>query len=316
MYETPNKVLIASDVKDTVDSVVPGDLVLIDADKGTPVAATGLATVKKLQIGVVKRAAVSTGALQDKRPAYIAKSKAFSKKEFVGVTTAAYAAPVQAKFTITFTDDHANKNKDPKAMVSVRVLNDVYGFGNHNAAEYVLKCGDYATADALAADFEKHINADKNSCVVAKATAKTLVLTGKDMVAVNPAIAAGNAPYEVVMCKVFSFVHADNSTVNPAVVQNAVASTGIGNPYVIRELEKVSHGYDGAMPSNLRIDARPASEVDLSKTYHQLTVRFNQEYRSADNHLRTTPVVAQAFIVAPAAKLDTIATAIAKWAGR
>lgn len=316
MYETPNKVLIASAAKDVVDAVVVGDLVLIDADKGAPVAVAGLADVKKLQLGVMKRAAVTVGSLEEKRPAYMAKSKAFTRKEFIGVTQAAYSAPVQDKFTITFTDDHANKNKDPKAMVSVRVLNDVYGFTTHNAAEYVLKCADYATGDALAAAFEKQINADKNSCVTAKAAAKVLTLTGKDLVTLNPAMALGNAPYEVVSCKVFALLNSNSGTANPAVAQTAVSSVGVGNPYVIRELEKVSQGYDGATPSNLRIDARPVSEVDLSKTYHQMTVRFNQEYRSADNHLKSAPVVAQVFVAAPAAKLDAIAKAIAKWAGQ
>lgn len=330
MINKPNTVLVASTVDSTDTSIdTLGALVVIDAEKGTLVAdVADLSGVNSIQFGVIKEAKVTTGHVSQKHPAYIAKTKAFTRDELRDIRLTEGAAGAEDTFTLTFPASYPTFVDGD--ILHVRLNFKVDGHVTQKAEEYAFDLTQYTASSALATAIGDKINGNIDSWVTAVVVDKVITITAKNAIdyqpnakSINSTIKFNQVEFDLASFRVngTSFYYSFGT-----VAKTANATPGYGNPYVVRDQEKDAFGYLGAMHSTLYPNIQPASSVaasaglvDSSKLYDTISFTAELKYRAPDeSYMKSTGVTAQMYYVHTdpnLAQAELIVAAVKLWAG-
>jgi len=310
MITKPNTVLVAQSVDFSGDGAV-GSLVLLDAVHGIEIdLSAGLGNIKKLQLGVVKEAAKTTGHVSQQHPKYIAKSKSFGRDEVVDYrfTASDLYADTEDQFQVTYPADMTGITDAD--ILHVRLDFKIDGHCTAKAEEYVFDLSLYVAAALI-----NRINSNPDAWVEAEAGLGNgvVVVTAKRAIDYQPNAKSINSPmkYNQVEFDLASFIVKEISG-TPAkkyvsfgeVVKLASAKPSPGNPYVVRDQEKDAFGYLGAQFSNQYPNIQPASSVaavgglvDETVTYDVFSLTAETKYRSADmSYMKSTGISAQVYV--------------------
>ena len=330
MITKPNTVLVASSVKTTAAALEVGALMLLNGQTGLPVTdAEDIRGIESLQFGVVKEAAVTTGATSGKHPAYIAKTKAFTRDELRNIVTSENTASTEDTFTVTFPGT-VPTNLVEGDNLHIKLSFKVDGYSVQKAESYVFDLNAYTSTTTLAADIATRITNNPESWVNATSTGAVLTVVAKTAIDFQPNAKSINATskFNQVEFDLASFKVNGTGYYYPfgTVAKTANANPGIGNPYVVRDQEKDAMGYLGAMFSPQFPNIQPASSVaatgglvDDSVAYDCVSFTAELKYRAPDeSYMKSTGVSAQLYFVDSDANLaaaNTIVDAIKAWAG-
>lgn len=325
----PNTVLVATTVSSTATSTV-GALIVLDGKTGIPVTdATDLSGVDSIQFGVVKEAAVSTGALSQRHPAYIAKTKAFTKEELKNIVASDFSAETEDTFTITFTGTIPTNITDGDNL-HVKMTYKVEGHAVNKSEGYVFDLNQYTSTTTLATDVAAAINANPQSWVTATSSNAVVTVTAKRAIDYQPTAKSINSTFKFNQVE-FDLASFRVNGTSPYYAFGTVAKTvnagaGVGNPYVVRDQEKDAMGYLGAMFSPAYPNLQPASSVatvgglvDESAEYNCISFTAELKYRAADQgYMKSTPVSAQMYYITSVGNnvaATEILNSVKEWAG-
>jgi hypothetical protein len=329
---TPNTVLVASAINSSAATPAVGDLILIDAAKGTPVAFDELATVSEIQFGVVKAAAKTDGTAATNHPAYIAKTKAFSKSELKNISGIhygmdGYVAETEDSFKFTMPASMPSVVAGDK--LHVRMNFKVQGIRTQKGEEYVFDLTKYTDVTDIAIALVDKINTNRDAWVTATRSGDVVTVTAKRAIdgQVNAKTINATTDFNQVEFDMAAYsVNGPSDYVQfGTVAKYTNANPGMGNPYVVRDEERKAFGYLGAMHSTSYPNIQPASSVatvggliDETKKYDSISVTAELTYRAADqSYMKSTPVSAQMYFPTSLLAVDAAAeviSAIKTWA--
>lgn len=303
----PSKILVVNQFN--TDGIAPavGDLVVLDGNTGEVISAADAATANRIQFGVVKRAAVNTADPATTVPAYIVKTKAFRRDEIEKFSKMEHEASTEDSYEVDFTGLQAATAITP---LSVVYLNMTYSLDARNVKReesYVLRISEFANDNAIATEFARLINRNKEGWATATAVGAVLTVNARVAVDHMPNATAINSPFPYTQTKmVLTSYHKDNesalspySTTGIAVDRLTAASPGINNPYVIRDLESNAAGYDSAHFFHVYPNQAPVSglvitqdgQVDATVEYDAVSLAVDIRYKAADtNYTKSTTV--------------------------
>lgn len=320
MTNKPNTVLVAKTVNATpvTDGIsAAGELVVLDGTTGLPVDAATVDSCSKLQLGVVIAQAITTGSNSVKRPAYIAKTKAFKRNELKSILSRAHVAASEDTYTLTIPALPSDLVTGDNMHVRLQFKHAGNNFAK--ADEYAFALKSYASNTALATAVAKRINADVESWAVATVSSNVVTITAKVAIdnqanakTMNPTMKYNQVEFELASY----IVNGTNDPIAYGTVAHTVNSfAGIGNPYIIRDQEKDAFGYAGAMSTNVYPNIQPTPTVDLTATYDTLTLEMFIDYMAPDeSYTKSTGMVANVY-VDDSADVAPVVTAIKAWAG-
>lgn len=303
----PNKVLVVKQFNTEGTDIAVGDLVVLDGEKGSVISAADAVTTNKIQFGVVKREAVVSADPSKAIPAYIVKTKAFTRNDIVKYNAVASEAAVEDSFDIDYTGVKTATASSPLAVVHANLTFDLDGRDVKREESYVIKLSDYSTDAAVAGKIAALINGNRESWATAEVAGAVVTVTAKTAIDNQPGAKSilSAFPYNQTKMKVVSF-HKDNESVlsnygtsGIAVSHETVATPGINNPYVIRDHEKAAFGYDSAHFSHVYPNQAPMTglavtyngDVDASVEYDCVSFVVDLKYRAADtNYTKSTTV--------------------------
>lgn len=301
-----NKVLVVRRFNTAGTSLAVGDLVVLDGERGTVVSSAAAASLRKIQFGVVKRLAVSGATQAQTLPAYIVKTKAFTRASITERVASTGTGSTEDSYSINFTGIKTATAANPLAVL---VVNLTYRLEANNAKReesYVIRLADHATDAAVATRISNLINGNNESWSTASVTGATVTVSA--MVAIDhlPGARTINSPFSYMQTKLnVSAYHKSSESLLSTIGQTGVAITqltaanpGVNNPFVIRDMERKASGYDTsgfyhvypnqAPMTGLRLNA--AGEIDGTIRYNGVSFVFNNSYLAADgNYVKTSP---------------------------
>lgn len=313
MLQKPNTVLIGKKVNTAGTGIATGDIVVINAETGAviPVADITAAKLDKLQIGVVLKAGASAA------ESVIKKSNVIDRNLITSLQAAgetAYSAPAEANADVDFTTSTFKENH--RYVVRV-IYTDLYEHPGQFTHTYEVFAEAGETGETMAQKFVKAVNRHKGARVVASNATAKLTLTAKSI-----AGTVGLLPNQkftqvqiggvaVYFTDPSSFSNSGYSQVPGAKVQITAAKPGKGNPYIVKDREYESWGYDGVTNRTEWPVRQPESLVNMAAEYRTLTIEFGRMYQSPDNqYVKRTECAAEVYCEAD---LEALRTAIAKW---
>ena len=322
MLQKVNTVFVGKNVNTTGATLVKGDIVLVNASTGAPMAIADLAPVAgeagvpAIQLGYVK----STGSTD--ADANIVKTQTISRGKVVNVKNTDYVAKTEAVATLDWT---AVTFVEGYRYVIRIIYKDLYEHPGQFTHTYELIYNGTDTVDQFGAKFKAIINKHAGRRVNAEYTEGTdiLTLTAKVIDGPEAGIATKEAitPYSQVAMTVVAY-YTNPSTllgnsyeaINGLVIVNTPSKPGKGNPFIVRDREQAALGYKGITYRTTWPVIKPELNVDLTKTYDELVVEFDKEYQSPDNqYVKNTGIAAEVY-VEHNNDLDTLSDAISLWA--
>ena len=327
MITKPNTVLVATGISTTATETL-GTLVLLNAKTGLPVAnAASLTGVDAVQFGVIKEPKVTTGPVENQKPIYIAKTKAFKKSELQHIVSTAGIPATEDSFKIVVPSPAGAVVGD---NMHVKLNFKVDGYQTQKAEAYVFALVSYASATALAADIADRINKNPRSWVTASVNAAEVTITAKKAIDHQPNSKSINATTKFNQVEFDLAAFKVNGT-GPYSAFGTIAKLsnsqpGIGNPYVVRDQERDAFGYEGVAHIAVYPSIMPASSVaavgglvNESVQYNCISFTAELAYRAPDeSYMKTTPVSAQLYYPHTAGNktaADNIVAAVKTWAG-
>lgn len=328
MITKPNTVLVATGISTTATETL-GTLVLLDAKTGLPVAnAASLTGVDAVQFGVIKEPKVTTGPVENQKPIYIAKTKAFKKSELQHIVSTAGIPATEDSYKLTVPTIPAGLIDGDN--MHVRLSFKVDGHKTQKAEAYTFAIKDYATAANLATAIANRINKNRDSWVTATVNAAEVTITAKRAIDYQPNSKSINATTKFNQVEFDLAAFKVNGT-GPYSAFGTIAKLsnsqpGIGNPYVVRDQERDAFGYEGVAHIAVYPSIMPASSVaavgglvNESVQYNCISFTAELAYRAPDeSYMKTTPVSAQLYYPHTAGNktaADNIVAAVKTWAG-
>lgn len=318
MLQKPNTVFVGSRVNAAATSLAVGDIVLINAATGAPLAIASIASAKAIQIGYVK-AIGSTDA-----KATIVKTQVISKGKVKSLVYSAYAAKTEASSVIDFT----NVTPVSGHRYVVRVIyNDLYEHPGQYTHSYEAIAATGETAITLATKIGNKIKAHKGARVtVVDDAAGTITLTAKEVVLNGFGTQGKEAitPYSQVQMKVVAYWSNPSSifgsTFNaiPGIeITTTDSKPGKGNPYIVRDREQAALAYKGITYRTTWPVIKPELTVNLAKSYDTIVLEFAKDYQSPDNqYVKSTEIAAEIYVdnsATAGSKASDLNTALAAW---
>ena len=318
MLQKPNTVFVGSKVNAAATSLAVGDVVLINASTGAPLAIASIANAKAIQLGYVK-AIGSTDAA-----ATIVKTQVIPKGKVKSLVYSAYDAKSEATSVIDFT------GVTPVAgyRYVVRVIyNDLYEHPGQYTHSYEAIAATGETAITLATKIGKRIAAHKGARVtVVDDAAGELTLTAKEVVLNGFGTQGKEAitPYSQVQMKVVAYwsnpssVFGSTFNAIPGIeITTADSKPGKGNPYIVRDREQAALAYKGITYRTTWPVIKPELTVNLAKSYDTIVLEFAKDYQSPDNqYVKSTEIATEIYVDTTAAsgsKASNLNTALAAW---
>lgn len=303
----PNKVLVVKGFNTTGANLIPGHLVAIDGATGSIITAAQAANVQKLQFGLVKRAAIIDANPAKCVPAYIVKTKAFTRDEVISCNSSFPTPAVEDQYELKLSGLKTAVNNSPLAVLQVTIMYKLDARSAKKEESYTLRIADFATDTLVAGRVADLITRNPHSWADAVAVGSTVTITAKTAIDHQPGAKLANSPFSYNQTKMnVSAFHQDSesvlaniSTSGITVDRVAVATPGMNNPFVIRDQEKAAAGYDSAhfshvypnqiAPTGLALTQN--GEIDDSVAYAGVTFAVDIKYRAADsNYMKTTTV--------------------------
>lgn len=317
MLQKPNTVFVGKKVNAAGSTLVAGDIVLVNASTGMPVAIANAANYENIQLGYVK----ATGATDAN--ANIVKTGVITRK---GLTSKVYTANDPKAEAVSVLDFTAASITVGHRYVIRVVYTDLY----EHPGQFTHTYEHIATStniDTLANAFRDKINAHKGARVVATTdnTPDTLVLIAKAVDGPEAGIATKEAitPYSQVQMKVF--VYSSNPASLLGASYNATGITvtttpskpGKGNAFVVRDREQAALAYKGITFRTTWPIVKPELTVDLTKSYDELVVEYAKSYQSPDNqYVKSTDLAAEIYVqndASSGSKAADLNDALTKW---
>lgn len=318
MLQKPNTVFVGSKVNAAATSLAVGDVVLINAATGAPLAIASIANAKSIQLGYVKAIGATDA------DATIVKTQVISKDKVNSLVYSAYAAKTEASSVIDFT------GVTPVAgyRYVVRVIyNDLYEHPGQYTHSYEAIAATGETATTLATKIGAKIAAHKGARVtVADDAAGELTLTAKEVV-LNGFGTQGKetiTPYSQVQMKVVAYwsnpssVFGSTFNAIPGIeITTTDSKPGKGNPYIVRDREQAALAYKGITYRTTWPVIKPELTVNLAKSYDTLVIEFARGYQSPDNqYVKSTEIATEIYVdnsATAGSKASDLNTAIAAW---
>lgn len=313
MLQKPNTVFVGVQVNKTPEtSFAAGDVVLIDAATGGVKDLADIAECSAIQLGLVKADGTS-----------IAKTQVIGKSNVKNLLYNAYAAKTEASVSIDWT----GVTLVPGYRYVVRIIyKDLYEHPGQFTHSYEAIASATDTVDTLGAALAAKINAHPGARATATYTAGTdvLLITAKAITANMTSMMGkeGISSYTQVQMGVATYYTIPGSPFSggmkaiPGIVNVVVVSDpGKGNPYVIRDREQAALAYKGITYRTTWPIVKPELNVDLTETYDEFVIEFDNKYQSPDNqYVKSTDLAAEIYAEATST-LNDVRTAIAVWAG-
>ncbi len=318
MLQKVNTVFVGKKLNIAGATLAAGDIVIINANTGAPMAATTMENTDKIQLGYVK----ATGATD--ADANIVKTQVIEKNKVDSKVYSAYAAKSEATSTIDFT----NSTFVAGYRYVIRVIyNDLYEHPGQFTHSYEVIAAEGETATTIAVKFANKINAHVGKRVTASsATAKKVILTAIEITPNGFSTAGKEAitPYSQVQMKVVayytnpaSFFGGKYNQIAGVVITTNDSKPGKGNPYIVRDREQDALAYKGITYRTEWPVIKPELTVDLSKSYDTVVVEFTKNYQSPDNqYVKSTQIASEIYIQNDAAtgtKASDLSSAIDEW---
>lgn len=310
----PNKVLVVNSfnvkpgTRQGETALAVGQLVALNGETGAIVTAAEAAALPKIQFGVVKRLAVSTGDASTSTPAYIVKTKAFKRSDIEKVSAIEYSAPVEDEYEIDFTGIKAATTINPLAVAHVNLTFSLDARNVKKEEAYVIRLAGLDTDGDVSDEFARIITANRESWATVTSSGGVLTITAKTAVDNMPNAKAVNSPFPYSQTKMAATAyHKDNesvlssySTAGIDVDHTAIANPGINNAYLIRDAERAAAGYDSAHFFHVYPNQAPVSgltlvtgtnDVDATVEYDCVSLALDIKYKAADtNYTKSTTV--------------------------
>ena len=317
MLQKPNTVFVGKKVNAAGSTLVVGDVVLVNAVTGAPVAIADAASYENIQLGYVK----AVGAADVN--ATIVKTGVITKKGLTSKVYTANVAKTEASSVLDFTA--ASITVGHRYVIRV-VYTDLYEHPGQFTHTYE-HIATSTNVDTLAEAFKAKINAHKGARVTAATdnTPDTLTLTAKVIDGPEAGIATKEAitPYSQVQMKVFVYSSNPASLLGAAynatgiTVTTAASKPGKGNAFVVRDREQAALGYKGITFRTTWPIIKPELTVDLSKSYDELVVEYAKSYQSPDNqYVKSTDLAAEIYVqndASSGSKATDLNDALAIW---
>jgi hypothetical protein len=298
MLQKPNTVFVGKKVNAAGSTLVVGDVVLVNAATGAPVAIADAADYENIQLGYVK--AVGSADVN----ATIVKTGIITKKGLTSKVYTANVAKTEASSVLDFTA--ASITVGHRYVIRI-VYTDLYEHPGQFTHTYE-HIATSTNVDTLATAFETIINAHKGARVTASYSASPdqLTLTAKVVDGPEAGIATKEAitPYSQVQMKVF--VYSSNPagglgssayTATGVTVATTASKPGKGNAFVVRDREQAALGYKGITFRTTWPIIKPELTVDLSKSYDELVIEYAKSYQSPDNqYVKSTDLAAEIYV--------------------
>lgn len=318
MLQKPNTVFVGSKVNAAATSLAVGDVVLINAATGAPLAIASIANAKAIQLGYVK-AIGSTDA-----KATIVKTQVIPKGKVKSLVYSAYAAKVEASSIIDFTG--VTPVAGHRYVVRV-IYNDLYEHPGQYTHSYEAIAATGETAITLATKIGAKIAAHKGARVtVSDDAAGTITITAKEVVLNGFGTQGKEAitPYSQVQMKVVAYwsnpssVFGSTFNAIPGIeITTTDSKPGKGNPYIVRDREQAALGYKGITYRTTWPVIKPELTVNLSKSYDSIVLEFAKDYQSPDNqYVKSTEIATEIYVdnsATSGSKASDLNTALAAW---
>ena len=318
MLQKPNTVFVGSKVNAAATSLAVGDVVLINAATGAPLAIASIANAKAIQLGYVKAVGATDAA------ANIVKTQVISKGKVKSLVYSAYAAKAEASSVIDFTG--VTPVAGHRYVVRV-IYNDLYEHPGQYTHSYEAIAATGETAITLATKIGNKITAHKGARVtVVDDAAGTITLTAKQVVLNGFGTQGKEAitPYSQVSMKVVAYwsnpssVFGSTFNAIPGIeITTTDSKPGKGNPYIVRDREQAALAYKGITYRTTWPVIKPELTVSLAKSYDTLVLEFAKDYQSPDNqYVKSTEIATEIYVdntAASGSKASDLNTALAAW---
>lgn len=316
MLQKPNTVFVGKQFNAAPEtSFAAGDVVLIDGATGAVKDLADIDECKTIQLGLVKADGTS-----------ISKTQVITKDAVKNLIYNEYAAKTESSVSFDLTG--VTLVTGYRYVIRL-IYKDIYEHPGQytHSYEVIAKAGD--TIDTVGAAFAAKINAHKGARATATYTAGTdvLLVTAKAITANYTSMMGkeGITPYSQVQMTGVAYYTIPTSgfanQYNPVpgiVIAVTPSDPGKGNPYVIRDREQDALAYKGITYRTTWPIIKPELNVNLTETYDEFVVEFDNKYQSPDNqYVKSTGLAAEIYTEAGAgtSDLDDLRTAIAVWAG-
>ena len=299
MLQKTNTVFVGKKLNTSGASLAVGDIVVVNAATGAPVATASIASVGDIQLGYVKAIGATDAAANIVKTQVISKSKVTSKVYSVADTA------TEASTVINFTGVTISAGKRYVLRV---IYTDLYEHPGQFTHTYEVIAASGETIDTIAAKFKALINAHKTARVTAAINAidDTLTITAKKYVDYAPGAQGKEAitPYSQVQMKVVMYftdpssnLSSNYNQISGLSIVTTPAKPGKGNPYIVRDREQDALGYKGITYRTTWPIIKPELTVDLSKAYQTLVIEFEKQYQSPDNqYVKSAPLSSEVYI--------------------
>ena len=307
MTTIPNKVLVVKQFNTAGTGLQVGDLVVLDGEKGSVISAAAAVDTKKIQFGLVKREAIVDANPAKAAPAYIVKTKAFTRDELLTTKLAEPTETTEDEYELDFTGLKTAVENMPLAVLQVNLTYSLDARNVKKEESYVIRIADYGTDAAIADRVAALITGTTESWAYAEASGAVVTLTAKKAIDYQPGAKSVNSPFPYNQTKMHvTAFHKDSEsalanhgTNGIAITRTSVADPGMNNPYVIRDHEKAAAGYDSAHFFHVYPNQRPmtgltltaSGDIDDTVKYNCVSFAADIKYRAADtNYVKTTTV--------------------------
>ena len=318
MLQKPNTVFVGSKVNAAATSLAVGDVVLINAATGAPLAIASIANAKAIQLGYVKAVGATDAA------ANIVKTQVISKGKVKSLVYSAYAAKAEASSVIDFTG--VTPVAGHRYVVRV-IYNDLYEHPGQYTHSYEAIAATGETAITLATKIGNKIAAHKGARVtMVDDAAGTITITAKEVVLNGFGTQGKEAitPYSQVSMKVVAYwsnpssVFGSTFNAIPGIeITTTDSKPGKGNPYIVRDREQAALAYKGITYRTTWPVIKPELTVSLAKSYDTLVLEFAKDYQSPDNqYVKSTEIATEIYVdnsATAGSKASDLNTAIAAW---
>lgn len=311
MFQHVNQIFIAQAANLTVaaDAAAVGEIVMADQDY-QPVA--GGDTPEVVYLGLVEGketvydgtgAAVTKSVVRWSMPIQIDKIRSMVANDF--------EAKTEDVLTYDFSGVGANVIEVGHRYVLRIIYRDVYEAPGQYTQQWEVIASTANVAD-LIASFEKKINKQKGSRVIATSTGTSLTLTAKQIVDYDPYMRRTNGVIDnysqVSMEGVFYTTIPTGLLSNVAYPVTGLEITktqggpGKGNAYIVRDREYQSLGYRGILyrTGSRGYNLKPALTVDVTRFpangYDEFILEWDNKFRTSDmNYIKQTPLALEIY---------------------
>ncbi len=307
MLQKPNTVFVGKKVNSTGTTLAVGDVVVLNAATGAPIAVSAIATTPEIQLGIVK----AVGATDAK--ADMAKTQKIALDKVVSSVFTAYKAKTEATAEI---DLSAATIVEGNRYVIRVIYKDIYEHPGQftHSYEAIAEAGE--TATTLAGKIVARVTAHKGARVTAVNAAGVITLTAKEIPALSNNVDAAGTYKQVSMSVAAYYTNPSDvwfsayRAIPGAEITVTNGSPGKGNPHIVRQRENEALGYKGITFRTAWPHIGPALRTDMSKTYDEFVIEFFVNYQSPDNsYVKRTELASELYVEAGAG-LAALNTAI------